>query len=597
MKKHINLISVVLFALFSLSIHANISAASNLKVSKVEYIGNNTFDHARLEGLMLTRTSKFLATTKFHPDVFDDDLSTLLSFYKQNGFLQAQITDTIVVIDSLKNEVSITIKLNEGVRTFVESVTIFGNEFIADSILQQYIKIKAGDPLRRPKIEDALISLLSLYAEHGYLDATITPNVQINDSMHLAIIEFVCNEGASNKVESIDITGAEKTKKYVIERELSFKVSDTIRYSQLLNSQRRLYLTGLFSSVFVRPIPFDSTNNGVRKILIEIKEKPSSELSFSLGYGTVEKVRGRIEYNSSNLAGTARKAGAGIEANFIKQALTLSFSEPWTFGTRWKTDISLTGQLLQEPSYHAETIGSRITFGHKIGSHTTFSTSFRFENTNLSRVDLNAVLDELDPRIRSLTINFSHDTRNNLFDPSSGLYINLSNEIAGSFLKGSNTFVKSVFKIKKFLPAGRSSVLGTSLEIGWMDSYGESIEIPVNERFYTGGPTSLRAFGYQLVGPLDTNNEPLGGQFKLVWNIIELRKSIYKMFGMAFFVDAGNVWNVANNFKISDMRIDIGTGLRINSPLGILRIDGSYNPDKKPLESNYKIIFSIGQAF
>ena len=591
------IISIVFFLILSLSTLVVAQPVSNLKVKKVTYIGNESFDDTRLAGLMLTRSSKFLATSKFYPDIFDDDLSTLISFYKQNGFLQAQIIDTTVSIDSLNNEVDITIKLQEGVRTFVESVSIFGNEFFEDSTLQKYIAIKAGDALRRPKIEDAVISLLSLYAEHGFLDATVTPQVQINDSMHLALIDFACQEGISSTVGKIQISGAEKTNQYVLTRELNFHEGDTIKYSQLLNSQRQLYFTGLFSSVFVRPLPFDSTNSTARNIIIEVKEKPSSELSFSLGYGTVERVRGRIEYNSSNLGGTARKAGAGIEANFIKQGITLSFSEPWTFGTRWKTDIALTGQLLQEPSYHAETIGSKLTFGHKIGTHTTFSTSFRFENTNLSRVDLNAPLDELDPRIRSLAVIFSHDTRNNLFDPSKGLYINWSNELAGSFLQGSNTFVKSVFKIKKFMPTGRNSVVGTSLEIGWMDSYGESIEIPVNERFYTGGPTSLRAFGYQLVGPLDSNNEPLGGQFKLVWNIFELRKSIYKMFGMAFFVDAGNVWNNVDEFKISGVRIDFGSGIRINSPLGILRIDGSYNPDKQANESSFKFLFSIGQAF
>jgi translocation and assembly module TamA len=75
-----------------------------------------------------------------------------------------------------------------------------------------------------------------------------------------------------------------------------------------------------------------------------------------------------------------------------------------------------------------------------------------------------------------------------------------------------------------------------------MDSFGSDKEIPLNERFYTGGPTSLRGFGYQLVGPLASEGEPKGGKFKIVWNVLEFRRSIYKIIGGAVFVDAGNIW-------------------------------------------------------
>jgi translocation and assembly module TamA len=74
-----------------------------------------------------------------------------------------------------------------------------------------------------------------------------------------------------------------------------------------------------------------------------------------------------------------------------------------------------------------------------------------------------------------------------------------------------------------------------------MDSFGSDKEIPLNERFYTGGPTSLRGFGYQLVGPLASEGEPKGGKFKIVWNVLEFRRSIYKIIGGAVFVDAGNI--------------------------------------------------------
>ena len=164
--------------------NASSAKAKYPKVKSVSYSGNTTYDDVRLEGLMLTRPSKFLTTSKYHPDVFLDDLETLVSFYRQNGFLQARIVDTSVTIDSKKNEVDIAIVLEEGNRTFVEGITIFGNSFFSDSVLMRYVAFGKTDPLRRPLIEDAVVAMLSLYSEHGYIDAAITPKVQVNAMNH-----------------------------------------------------------------------------------------------------------------------------------------------------------------------------------------------------------------------------------------------------------------------------------------------------------------------------------------------------------------------------------------------------------------------------
>jgi outer membrane protein insertion porin family len=597
MKNLTTVLAAVLLSIVLLNDQTLAEKSRKPKVRSVTFVGNTTYPATRLEGLMLTRPSRFLATSRFHPEVFRDDLETLTAFYKQSGFLQARVLDTLVSVDSIANCVDVSIRFDEGARTFVEGVTVFGNQFFADSVLMRHVGIQNEDPLRRPVIEDAVVALLYLYAEHGYLDASVTPKVLVNDTIHRALVDFAVHEGVRSCVGSINKVGAEKTRSNVIERELGFQQGDTIRYSTLIDSQRRLYFTGLFESVFVRPVPAASGDSAEREIRIEVKEKPSSELSFSIGYGTVEKVRGRIELNTSNLAGTARKAGIGLEANFIKQGVTLSFSEPWTLGTRWKTDLTMFGRLQQEPAYHAEVIGGIVTVGRKLDLHTMFSLSYRLENTNLSQVDLSVPVEEMDPHIRSLTVSLNHDTRDNLFDPIRGWYANWSNEIAGSFLQGSSTFARSVLTLKQFCPLGRKAVLGSSLELGWMDSFGDKEEVPISERFYAGGPTSLRGFGYQMVGPMDTIGEPFGGQVKVVWNVLELRQSIFRMFGGALFIDVGNVWSRPETVKLTDLRVNSGAGLRVNSPLGILRLDCGINLDRRAEEPGVKVFVSMGQAF
>jgi len=289
--------------------------------------------------------------------------------------------------------------------------------------------------------------------------------------------------------------------------------------------------------------------------------------------------------------------GTALEANFIEQGINGSFTEPWTFGTRWRTDVNIFLQFRQEPGYKTQTLGARVTLGRRVGFHTTVATSYRFENTDLTEVTALAYPKDLDPHVRSLSLSITHDTRDNLFDTQSGTYIDWTNELAGSFLQGSNTFARSVVTLKVFKPLGREVVVGSALEIGWMDFFGASEEIPLNERFYTGGPTSLRGFGYQLVGPLDENGKPLGGQFQIVWNLFELRKAIYRLLGAAAFVDVGNVWTDIDSFHLRNLRPTVGIGLRLNSPIGIVRLDYGVNVDRKKTESQGKLFLSMGQAF
>jgi len=589
-------------AVFLISFMFGASAASGndpvkYSVRSVKFQGNSAYTDGRLRGLMLTRPAGFLSPSKFHQEIFEDDLDNILLFYQQNGYLEAALVDTSISIDSVENKVDISIGINEGELTRIEGITIFGNAFFSDSTILLFIKFRRDDPLKRPLIEDAVGTILSRYAENGFIDASVTPEVKINSETHYAMVDFMIKERYRSVVDSIEITGRDRTRRKVITRELRFRSGEFVRYSRLFDSQRRLYLTGLFESVFIRAVANAEADSTKKNILIEIKEKKSSEFAVSLGYGSIEKARLRLELNTDNLKGTARKTGIAFEFNFIKQGVMGSFSDPWTLGTRWQTDLNLFFQLRQEPGYDSRSYGGKITVGRKLSPFTKLSQSYRFENTKLSDIKISEDELDIDPRIRSLTLALSHDTRDNLFNSQKGIYLSLSNELAGSFLRGSNTFVRSILIAKYFRPFGMESVLGSAFEVGWMDEFGSGEEIPLNERFYTGGPTSLRGFGYQLVGPRDAEGEPIGGKFKIVWNLLEIRRSLYRIFGGAVFFDAGNVWTDIKSAHLKDIRIDAGLGLRLNSPIGIARLDYGFNLDPEDGEADGRLFLGMGQAF
>ena len=126
----------------------------------------------------------------YYPEVLNDDLASLELLYHQNGYLEAKILEHHVSMDSIRKEVRIRIKIFEGERTFIEGITFFGNQIYSDAILQEKITLRKGAPFLRKKLEESTLALLTMYANNGFLDASINTDIHINSEFHRAIIDY-----------------------------------------------------------------------------------------------------------------------------------------------------------------------------------------------------------------------------------------------------------------------------------------------------------------------------------------------------------------------------------------------------------------------
>jgi outer membrane protein insertion porin family len=253
-------------------------------------------------------------------------------------------------------------------------------------------------------------------------------------------------------------------------------------------------------------------------------------------------------------------------------------------------------EYAEEPGFDFTRTGGRIEIGRSFAHRSSASLTYRQERVKLRRIKVRPVPEKYKTNLRTLALSLIYDTRDNLFNSTTGVYLEWTNEMAGSFLKGTDTFARSIGRAKYFHRLTASTLLAHSLEVGWMDVFGSSREIPLNERFFAGGPNSLRGFEYRLVGPLDDNDYPLGGRFKTVLNM-ELRQGLYKWIGAVLFADMGNVWREMGLAHLDDIRFSPGIGLRLNTPLGIFRCDYGVNVDPKRDEASGRVVFNMGQAF
>ena len=583
--------------LLVLAVRVPASRRGGFEIESVRFEGNEAFGHRRLLGVMVSRPSVFLNPSYYREELFSDDLENLKLFYRQNGYLEADIAHHEVRRDTLDRKVHILVGFAEGELTLVEGITLFGNRFFPKESLHGRIAIEEGAPLSSRKIERSTLSLLTLYADNGFLDAGVTPEIKLNRDTHRAIVDFIAKEGEQFSIAKVEIEGLGKTRPGVVSRELLFREGDIVRYSRLLETQRRLYLTGLFQSVFVRPVGSSDPGSGFRDILIELRESESGEFNISLGYGTIEKMRGRIEVFDTNLRGTARKAGVSTWASFVGRGVELSFTEPWTLGTRWRTDIVLAAGYEKEPGFELTSVGGRISAGRSFETHSTVTVTYRHEKVDLRETVVEEIPEDTKSSVRSLALTLAHDRRDNIFNSTEGVYLEVQNELGSAFIRELNGFLRFQANLRYFHRRNPSTVIATSAAAGWMYSRAGLSGVPLNERFYAGGPNTLRGFDYRRVGPLDANRLPTGGRLKLLWNVFEVRRVLYRMVGGVLFFDVGNVWSSPGEVRIRDLRMSPGLGLRVNTPLGFVRLDYGFNPYRREGEPPGMLYFSMGQTF
>jgi outer membrane protein insertion porin family/translocation and assembly module TamA len=178
-------------------------------------------------------------------------------------------------------------------------------------------------------------------------------------------------------------------------------------------------------------------------------------------------------------------------------------------------------------------------------------------------------------------------------------------EKAGTFLGGSYDYYELTGEGRYYLNVGNMAVLATQVRAGSIAADGDpDVRVPFSKRYFLGGATTLRGWGRFEVAPLSGGGLPIGGTTFMNFSA-ELRVPVWSSIGGVIFFDAGNVWTDAWDFKLSDLRYDVGPGLRYNTPIGPLRVDLGYqlNPipglivSGKEQSRRLRFHFSFGQAF
>ena len=541
---------------------------------------------------------------KFDKKIFQEDLERIITLYKTRGYLLARIVDHKISYEEKK--IFITILIGEGPQIKMGSLTISGNELFTDEEIKKEVVLKEGMVFNELQFDKDLFQVHALYYNKGYAFARVDPTKKIDEKEEKINVSLDITEGSLAYIGKIEITGNEKTKDYVIRRELVIGEGEVFNYKKILRSQEKLYNLGYFKRLDiegeegVKIDTYPGTEPDIVNLVFDVKEKKTGTLNLGAGYSSVDGVIGQVSVSEINLFGRGYQASATVEFGGKRQNYSLRFTNPWLFNTPTYFSTGVWQKTRVRDSYDIQRRGGDITFGHPITDFTKWYLNYKGEGVRVYKVESDAPFDitreEGKKFLSSLTPSLVRDTRDYIFDPSKGSYNSLSMECAGGPVGGDFDFLKYRLDSRWYFKTFWKFVLALRLRAGYVEEFDDSTHVPIFERFYVGGADTVRGWKYADIGPKAANDDPIGG-VKMVVGNLEWRFPIYRRLKGILFVDSGNTWARGSNPDWGDIEGGYGAGIRFHTPMGVLRFDYGkpFNPPAGVANSQF--YFSIGQSF
>ena len=234
----------------------------------------------------------------------------------------------------------------------------------------------------------------------------------------------------------------------------------------------------------------------------------------------------------------------------------------------------------QEVSFDATRINLSYQFGHPLNNHSWTLLRYNFRNVRVSNLKVASPDFEREDTPRNLsTISaiYVNDTRDNYLDAESGFFTSTDLSLTTKALGGKNNYVSLFTQTNYYKKLPQSLLLAASLRFGAAKPYGRDRDLPISEKFFAGGGSSLRGFDTDRAGPLDpVTNRPLGGNALFIFNA-EIKVPLLRSVHLAGFYDTGNVFSNLRDFSTSGFSHTIGVGIRVKTPFGPIRADYGFN--------------------
>ncbi|MBT3341971.1 MAG: BamA/TamA family outer membrane protein [Gemmatimonadetes bacterium] len=559
-------------------------AAGPVRVQSLVIEGNEHFSDREL-GRVMTMTPRRMKKRRYQRAALLSDINALITLYEGEGYLDVGVTDRTLTYNADSSRVDILLQLEEGPRTIVRHFGVEGIEVYDDSTVTARMRLATGRPFMQRDLLRDRSRLQALYAEDARIDTRIRYEAVV-DSIAAARVHFQIDEGPPIRLAKIRLEGLEKTRPYVILREVPMAPGDLLRHSDLVRTQTAVFSTGLFRSVLVRPAA-DSSGQDTRDMTIIVRERNTGALDLGAGYGSFEHLRVVASLAQTNFAGRGLRFGANGRLSRLLRTTEGVYTFPFVLGVRVALDGRLyyTWERNPKAGFRTRSRGIETTFSYQARNRWVADVAY-----NLQRVRFQRDGDLYQPaRTTSIAgLGLRRDTRDNPLDSRAGNYIRTRLEVAGGVLGGASHFNRSSVEFMTFHTL-LGIVFAMHVEGSGIDASGDVSRVAEYEQFYLGGDRSVRGYARGEIGADQIGEIAFNGQF-------EMRLPVGRH-GLVLFQDAGQVWTDFADMAVGDLWRASGVGLRYNSRFGMIRMDAAVAHALGSVTENLSLYFGVGQAF
>ena len=583
----------------SLDLEFSIHEGLRQTVMKIDIRGNTYFPTKQIKGEMSLSEPGWFTSSPYREDLLNRDMDYIHDRYVDAGFLTVSVKKKVTFVDDTKAVVGIDI--DEGPQTKTGTVTFEGDAAFTAADLLGIVSLKPGAPYNERLVDEDRYRILSAYSNKGYLYAKVDVEKKTSDGT--VDIKYKISEDRQVKIGRIILRGNENTKDRVIMRELLIKPGGPYDYGAILKSQQRIYRFGYFGLARFESL-HPEEREYVKDMLLSLEERPAGSVEFGVGYGDLDHFRSFVEVAYRNLWNSAHYAGIRLEESTILSRAILNYQQPWAFGYNLQGKFALVWSDEKHinsdtRAIYYQTRRTSASYGvEKTLDHVKPSLTYQLEGVDNYNVAPGAILSPEDVgyvRISSIIPSLIWDLRDDIFNPHKGAVHGIVVKEALKLLGSEAAFTKVSVQSSWYFPAGKSSVAALSVRGGVAWPHRDTIEVPIHERFYLGGSSTVRGYTQDSVGPIGSDGTPTGGDSMVLFNA-ELRRNLTREFGLVLFSDAGNVWT-GQVLNLNDLRASYGAGIRYGTPIGPLRLDYGQKIHRRPGESPGEIHFNIGHTF
>jgi outer membrane protein insertion porin family len=570
-------------------------------IQKIVFKGNKNIKSSRLKKLMATkRKTIFSIITKtgtLDEDILKNDLQLVTAYYFDQGYLDAKVSEPKINLSNPK-KIRIEIGIVEGPRYHLGNIDFKGDVLTTKEALFKILKIKRGDVYSNTVIRKEINTLTEKFANQGYAYVEINPEISVDNKDLLVHLTFEIEKKKRVFYERIQVVGNTKTRDKVVRRELVVAEGELYNAANMNKSRDRLKRTGFFKEVDFTT----SRGSTEEKINVDIKveEAPTGAVTFGVGYSTIESVVGSASISDRNLFGLGYAGSLRFSLGFKTQNFRLSFTDPYFLGYPYAAGIDLYHERVEIfETYSYKITGGDLRFGKELTDSLRIDAMYKLENIDVYNVADDASIYIKDQKGKKTTsaisLTPSIDTRDDNFNPRRGGQHSLFIQNAGGILGGDNYFVKVLGRTSWFFPLPLNSTLNLRAQAGMILGY-SGRPLPIYEKFFAGGISTVRGFEYGKAGPVDVNDEPIGAKKMVVFNT-ELIFPISREIGLrgALFFDIGKGFDKWS--EITPLRLGAGPGIRWYSPFGPIHIDFGFNLNPKKGEKGNVIEFTAGTVY